>query len=148
VQTIRATRTIGAPIEEVFDLFADHASYDRFPGLRSSELVAEGEPKPNGLGALRRIAAPPVRFLEEITRFERPTRIDYLIREINLPLRHEGGTMSFERTGAGTRVEWRSTFEVGPPVIGPILGRSAGPLIRRGFDRILADADRRLTSSS
>ena len=44
MRTIHVTRSIPAPAEAVFDLLADHASYERFRGIRRPELLSEGEP--------------------------------------------------------------------------------------------------------
>ena len=56
MQTIDITETLPLTPERVFDLLADHANYHRFPGVTASELLKEGEPAPNGLGAIRRVA--------------------------------------------------------------------------------------------
>jgi uncharacterized protein YndB with AHSA1/START domain len=142
--TVQTERTIAAPIEQVFDLLTDHANYKQFPGLTGSELVKEGEPEPNGTGALRKVSAGPIRFEEEITAFERPARMDYLIRKVNMPLDHEGGTMLFESRDGATHVTWRSTFEFTTPGVGRLMGGVGAPAIRAGFARILKYADRNL----
>lgn len=146
MQTVQVEKTIAAPIEQVFDLLTDHANYKQFPGISASELAREGQPEANGLGALREISAGPIRFEEEITAFERPNRMDYVIRKVNIPLEHEGGTMRFESTDAGTHVLWRSTFRLTTPGIGGLLGGAGAPAIRLSFGRILKDADRRLAA--
>ena len=140
--TIRIEKTIPAPIERVFDVISDHAGYSRFPGIQSSELVREGETEPNGLGALRRIRSRPLTFEEEVTRFERPTRMDYLILDVNAPIRHEGGSMVLSEEGTGTRVVWTSTFEYTVPVIGGTLGAITVPYISRRFRRVLGEVER------
>ena len=144
--TVQVERTIAAPIEQVFDLLTDHANYAQFPGLTHSELAREGETDANGVGALRKISAGPIRFEEEITAFERPARMDYVIREVNVSMEHEGGTMRFESTDAGTHVTWRSTFTFTTPAVGGLLGGAGAPAIRLSFARILKYADRRLGS--
>lgn len=143
--TVRAERTIGAPIEQVFDRLTDHASYKDFPGVRASELIHEGQPDRNGLGAMRRIEFGPIRFEEEIMAFDRPRRMDYLIREVNIPMKHEGGRMEFEAVEGGTRVVWTSTFTGSVPGIGGAVGSALGPSVRMGFNRILRFVDRQLS---
>jgi uncharacterized protein YndB with AHSA1/START domain len=139
--TIRIEKTIPAPIERVFDVISDHAGYSQFPGIHSSELVKEGETEQNGAGAVRRIHSRPLRFEEEITRFERPTRMDYLILDVNAPIRHEGGSMVLSEEGTGTRVVWTSTFEYTVPFIGSALGAVTVPYISRGFRRVLDEVE-------
>src|SRR4051812_10895153 len=103
-------KSLTAPIEAVFELLTDHASYTRFRGFTKAELLREGTPDRNGVGALRLLVAGPLRFTEAITVFERPTRMDYLIRKVNLPLEHDGGSITLLQDGAGTRVHWTSVF--------------------------------------
>ena len=135
-------KTLAAPPDEVFELLSDHAGYTRFRGFNTAELMREGTGDPNGVGALRALAVWPLRFEEEITAFERPTRMDYVIRKVNIPLDHDGGTIALSPAGSGTRVLWRSTFTVPVPVVGGALGAILAVLIRRGFVRLLDDVDR------
>ena len=135
-------KTLSAPIDDVFELLTDHAGYTRFRGFRTAELAREGAPDPNGVGALRVLAVWPLRFEEEITAFERPTRMDYLIRDVNIPLEHDGGSISLAEAGSGTRVLWRSTFTIRVPIIGGALAAVLAVFIKRGFVRLLDDIDR------
>ena len=139
---IRAERTLEAPIDRVFEVLADHERYDRFRGITHARLVREGETERNGVGALRELAAGPIRFSEEITAFERPVRLDYLIREVNLPFEHDGGSIRFEAVDDGTCVLWTSTFTTRVPVVGGPLGGLTAAAFKRGFIRILEDTER------
>jgi hypothetical protein len=112
VARIEVDRTLEAPIEHVFELISDHGAYStNFRGITSSEVITAGEPAPNGLGAVRSIASGPVRFEEEITSFEPPTRMDYLIREVNAPIVHHGGSIRLEDLDGRTRVLWTSEYD-------------------------------------
>jgi Polyketide cyclase / dehydrase and lipid transport len=142
MRTVRVTRSIPAPAERVFDLLADHANYDRFRGIRRSDLLREGDPAPNGLGALRRIKVRPLTFEEEITAYERPSRLDYLIVKLNVPFKHQGGSIRLSREGGATHVDWRSSFTVPVPVIGPAVEVPWFLTLRRGFRRVLEDVER------
>ena len=135
-------KSLTAPIDEVFELLTDHASYTRFRGFKTAELLREGTPDRNGVGALRRLVAGPLSFTEEITAFERPTRMDYVIREVNIPLEHDGGSIVLLQDGAGTRVHWTSVFTMPVPVVGGATGAGLAVAIRRGFVRLLDDIDR------
>jgi uncharacterized protein YndB with AHSA1/START domain len=145
MRTVHVTRTIPAPAEAVFDLLADHANYDRFRGINGSELLREGEPPPNGLGALRRIKVTPLIFEEEITAFDRPDRLDYRIVKLNIPFEHQGGSIRLTKEGESTYVDWRSTFSVPTPVIGGPEELVFLALLNRGFRRVLEDVERKLT---
>jgi uncharacterized protein YndB with AHSA1/START domain len=142
---IRLERTLRAPIDGVFDLISDHADYKSFRGVTSSELTRPGDVEPNGAGAVRRIAIGPIAFEEEITAFERPVRMDYLIRRVNLPLVHDGGRMMLEPTVEGTRVLWVSTFGVPLRFVGEPLGGLMAASLRFGFASMLAQIERRLS---
>jgi uncharacterized protein YndB with AHSA1/START domain len=142
MRTIHVTRTIPAPAETVFDRLADHANYDRFRPIHASELVREGDPAPNGVGALRRIKVRPLVFEEEITAYERPSRLDYLIVKLNFPFDHHGGSIRLTPDGEGTHVDWRSSFTVPVPVVGRAIEIPWEITLRRGFRQVLEDVER------
>jgi uncharacterized protein YndB with AHSA1/START domain len=144
MRTVHITRTIQAPAEAVFDLLADHAHYDRFRGISGSELVREGEPPPNGVGAMRRIKVRPLSFDEEITAYERPSRLDYLIFKLNVPFEHHGGSIQVSREEGASRVDWRSSFTVPTPLVGGLQELVWQPVLTRGFRRVLEDVERML----
>jgi uncharacterized protein YndB with AHSA1/START domain len=146
MRSVHVTRTIPAPPDEVFDRLADHANYDRFRAIHGSELVREGDPAPNGLGALRRIKVRPLVFEEEITAYERPTRLDYLIVKLNVPFKHDGGSIMLTPEGHATRVDWRSSFSVPVPVVGGAQELVWQPVLARGFRRVLQDVERMLAA--
>ena len=142
MSTIRVEKTLAAPIDRVFEVISDHAGYSRFPGIKASELISEGEEERNGVGALRRIHGGPLRFVEEVTRFERPTRMDYLIREVNAPMKHQGGSMVLAEQGANTQIVWTSTFDFTVPVIGHPMGALAAAFTSRGFRKVLDEVEK------
>jgi hypothetical protein len=146
VWTVDVVRGIEAQPEAVFDLISDHAGYDRFRGIRRSKLLREGDPPPNGVKAVRRVLTGPLRFDEEITAFERPTRLDYLIVRINAPYQHRGASIRLREDRGRTIVEWTSSFTV-PAPLGGIQERVWGLLLGRGFRRVLEDVERILTGS-
>jgi len=142
MRTVRVTRSIPAPPERVFALLADHANYDRFRGIRHSELLREGRPPPNGVGALRMVRSGPIRFEEEITTYERPSQLDYLIVKINASYEHEGGRIRLREQEGGTFAEWTSVFSVPTPVLGGLQERIWAYVLGRGFRRVLEDVAR------
>jgi uncharacterized protein YndB with AHSA1/START domain len=148
MRTVTVERTIAAPVEEVFATLTDHAGYARLhPLIRSSTLLREGLRERNGTGALREINAQFIVFREEILAFERPHRMDYIIRSSRPPIHHEGGSMRFETTPSGTKVTWTSTFAIGPRALRAILESSAAPVTAAVFAALLAAVDKRLTSA-
>lgn len=147
MRTAHVQRTIPAPIDAVFEAISDHARYSRFRGIQRSELLREGSPDPNGLGALRRIHSRPLRFDEEITVFEPPARMDYVIREVNFPFAHEGGSMVLDERPGGTHVDWTSTFGFPIRGLGTPLLLAMVPVANFAFASILRDVDRLLAAS-
>ena len=145
MQSVHVTRTISAPAEAVFDLLADHANYERFRPIHASALLREGEPAPNGVGALREIKVRPLTFEEEITAYERPGRLDYLIVRLNVPFEHHGGSIRLSSEGEATHVDWRSSFTVPTPIVGGVEELVWKPVLARGFRRVLEDVERTLT---
>jgi Polyketide cyclase / dehydrase and lipid transport len=142
MRSVHVTRAIPAPPEAVFDLLADHANYDRFRPIHASELIRAGDPPPNGVGAMRRIKVRPLVFYEEITAYQRPTRLDYLIVRLNVPFDHQGGSIRLSSSGGVTDVDWRSTFSVPTPLIGGVQEQIWQPVLARGFRRVLEDIER------
>lgn len=144
MQTIIVKRTIKAPIEKVFDLLSDHANYKDFPGVRDSELVKKGKPHKNGVGAVREIDAGTAWFREEITAYERPVRMDYLITKSRPPMEHKGGSVRLEATAEGTEVTWSSTLRIRIPLIGGLVTRLVAPQLAKAFAGTLKNVDKRL----
>ncbi len=129
---------IPAPAEEIFEILGDHAAYARFDGIASATLLRPGQSEPSGVGALREIRAG-LRFVEEITRFERPGRMDYVIRECSIPIDHEGGSIELSDDPEGTRVVWRSRFRVRIPLLGGLIGRIVRPRLEAAFVGMLEE---------
>lgn len=140
MRTVRVEREISAPIESVFDVLADHAGYDRFRPVRRSELTRPGRDDQNGVGAVRTVWVGPLRFTEEITVYERPTRLDYLIVAVNVPFEHKGGTIRLDQSGReGTHATWTSTFRCPARLLGGPLTLGFGIALERGFASMLRD---------
>jgi len=138
MRTIRVERTVDAPIEAVFEVLADHANYDRFGGIRRAELIRPGAKDRNGVGALRRITIGPLSFEEEITAYEPPTRLDYLIVKLNAPYDHKGGSVRLESSdGAATHAVWTSEYEIPVPLVGGLAERAFALFFSRGFGATL-----------
>ena len=51
--SFRYVHQVAAPPETVFDVLTDHRRYPEITPLRKAALEREGEPAPNGVGAIR-----------------------------------------------------------------------------------------------
>jgi uncharacterized protein YndB with AHSA1/START domain len=96
-------RQIAAPPQTVFDVFTDHRGYAKITPMRKVELEREGDPAPNGLGAIRVLysVGPPLR--EEVVAYESPTRFSYRVMS-GAPIRDHLGTIELSPDGNGTRM--------------------------------------------
>jgi len=142
MRRIDLTKTLEAPAGGIFEVLADHERYTRFRGISRARLKREGSPDRNGLGAVRALASGPIWFDEEITAFEPPNRLDYLIRATNLPLEHHGGTITLEAVGdRTTTARWVSEFTSTGFLPGPS-GATIAFALRRGFEGMLDEAAR------
>lgn len=131
---------IASHAEPIFDRLQNHADYQRFRSIDASRLLEEGRENKNGVGALRELRAGPIVFREEITHYEPPLRLDYLIRECNAPIRHEYGSIRLTSVGPHrTLVTWESRFELDVPLLGAVFAPFAAWTGERAFRGILEE---------
>ena len=112
---------VNAPIDVVFDVLTDHRAYSEITPLRSSTLEREGDPAPNGVGAIRRLSAigPPIR--EEVTEYLRPSRFAYRMLS-GAPTRDHVGTVDLVERSGGTLVTYMvETYPTLPSVLAPAM---------------------------
>ena len=69
-----------AAVDVVWEKVSDHCGMRRWlvPGM-SVRLQREGDPAPNGKGAVRVIEGAGVRAVEEVVEFEPPNRMVYVV---------------------------------------------------------------------
>ena len=131
---------LAAPVESVFDAVSDHENFLR-DKLTRTKVITDGTPSRNGLGCRREVSiGPGVRFVEEITAWDRPRSFEYVIRESSLPVEHRGGRLTFTPAGDGSDVEWTTRFRVPVPLLGSILGFVAQRIFTRAFAGLLQAA--------
>jgi uncharacterized protein YndB with AHSA1/START domain len=128
-------RDVAAPPETIFEILADHRGYAAITRLRKSELEREGDPAPNGVGAIRVLHAlgPPMR--EEVLTYEEPTRFSYRLLS-GLPVRDHVGTVELTPENGHTRV----TYAVRMMPTVPLAGAAVVAGIRLGVKQLLAGA--------
>jgi hypothetical protein len=78
----------------------------RWTPFRRALLETEGQPAPNGVGAIRslHLFGPPIR--ERVTAFEPPRRLAYEMLS-GAPVRDYVGEVTLESQGAGALLTWR-----------------------------------------
>lgn len=131
--TLDFSRTVAAPVETVWEVVADLRGMSDYTRFRRVELEREGEPAPNGLGAIRvlHLVGPPVR--EEVIAFEPPRRFAYRMLS-GAPVKDHVGTIELESTGERTRMSY--VLETTPAV--PVGGFAVIALMNRIVEGIAA----------
>lgn len=146
VASFTYTREVAAPPETVFEVLTDHRRYPEITNLRKATLEREGEPAPNGVGAIRRltVVGPPMR--EEVLAYEPGRRFSYKLLS-GLPVRDHVGTVELTPNGSGTTVVYavRTT-----PTL-PLFGGAVIPFMKIGIGQLLGgvakESERRAAAS-
>jgi uncharacterized protein YndB with AHSA1/START domain len=135
-------RQVAAPPEIVFDVLTDHRRYTEITPLRRAELEREGEPEPNGVGAIRvlGVAGPPMR--EEVLAYERPRRFSYTLLS-GLPVRDHVGTVELEPKDGGTEVTYAVKTTPTIPLAGPVFMAGLKKAIRDLIGGVAKESERR-----
>jgi uncharacterized protein YndB with AHSA1/START domain len=135
---------VAAPADTVFDVLTDHRGYSKISSIRAVELEREGDPAPNGVGAIRVLkgVGPPLR--EEVVEYERPSRFVYRLLS-GAPVRDHVGTVELAADDGGTRIVYRVDSTPTIPLAAPVIAAVARVMIRRLFNGIVKEAERRAT---
>jgi uncharacterized protein YndB with AHSA1/START domain len=145
VASFTLTREIKAPVETVFEVLTDHRRYAALTPLRKSELEREGEPAPNGVGAIRKLTAvgPPMR--EEVIAYEAPRRFSYTVLS-GLPVRNHVGTVELAEAGGGTKMVYALRTQPTLPVVGGVVMVAIKQAIKGLIDGVATESERRASS--
>lgn len=145
--TLTVTKTIKAPVEEVFEVYTDHEALSQVPGVRTCRLTRPDNTEKNGLGAVRELDCGLIRLREEITGFDRPHRMEYRIRNSRPRAEHEHGQVDFVETPQGTKITWTTVFGIRPPGIGKVFDPAFGIGFGIAFRPVLRNVEQRVMAS-
>lgn len=136
-----------APPSTVFDVLTDHRGYARISALRASQLEREGDPAPNGVGAIRvlNLAGPPLR--EEVTLYEPPGRFAYRLLS-GLPVEHHTGEVLLAGAGNGTAITYTVESRCRLPVPDRLWGLLVRPVIQQLLKAVVKESERRTSARS
>jgi len=136
------TREVAAPAETVFEVLTDHARYAELTPLRRSELERQGDPAPNGVGAIRKLTAvgPPLR--EEVIAYEPDTRFSYTLLS-GLPVRDHVGTVELTPSAGGTKVVYAVRTTPTLPLVGGAVVAGIKIGIKQLLGGVAKEAERR-----
>jgi carbon monoxide dehydrogenase subunit G len=141
VTRVHVERTIAAPPERVFDWLAEPRNMTAAPAMIKCEWVNGAQPE---VGAHRLAISPLTWIREEITAYDPPRSYSYRIVRAYPAFDHEGGTLTVTPSGAGTHVDWQSTYRHPWWVGGPVLEAVTRRALRSSFTAILAGCARAL----
>jgi uncharacterized protein YndB with AHSA1/START domain len=139
-------RDVKASPETVFDVLTDHRGYADITPIRKSELEREGEPAPNGVGAIRvlRSVGPPLR--EETIAYEEPRRFSYKLLS-GAPLRDHVGTVELTPQDGGTKITYAVRTTPTLPLAGGVAVAVAKFGVKQLLEGIVAEAERRAAAA-
>lgn len=134
-------RQVAAPPETVFAVLTDHRRYAEITPIRRSTLEREGEPPPNGVGAVRVLSAvgPPLR--EEVLSYEPSERFSYKLIS-GAPVRDHVGTVQLTPSGEGTEMVYAVRTNPTLPLVGPAVVGVVRLAIRSLIRGIAAESER------
>lgn len=139
------TREVAAPAETVFEVLTDHRRYSELTALRKSELEREGDPSPNGVGAIRRLTAVGPALREEVIAYEAPSRFSYTLLS-GLPVRDHVGTVELTPDGGGTKMVYAVRTQPTVPVLGGAIVAAVKQGVKGLVDGVVAESERRAAS--
>jgi uncharacterized protein YndB with AHSA1/START domain len=142
VASFTFVREVKAPPETVFDVLTDHRRYAQITPIRRSELEREGEPAPNGVGAIRVLSSVGPALREETIVYEPSRRFSYKLLS-GAPLRDHVGTVALEPQGGGTKVTYAVRTQPTVPVVGGVAVAVARFGVKQLVDGIVRESERR-----
>jgi len=147
VASFTFVREVGAPPETVFDVLTDHRRYAEITPLRKSVLEREGDPAPNGVGAIRAVTSvgPPLR--EEIVSYQPPSRFSYKVIS-GAPVRDHLGTVLLEPAGAGTKITYAVRMTPTVPLAGRVVVGATKLGIKSLLRGITVESERRAAAQA
>lgn len=135
-------RRIEASPQTVFAVLTEHHLYAAITPMRKSVLEREGEPPPNGVGAIRVLTSvgPPLR--EEVIAYEPPSRFAYKLLS-GAPLRDHVGTVELSADGEGTRMVYAVRTIPTLPLVGGAVVAVVKQAIKALIRGISTESERR-----
>lgn len=135
MQEIELRGTIAASRPAVWRVLTDHCGWTRWAGVKEVVLRQQGDPPPNGLGAIRVVRKSGIAVEEEITAFDPPQRLAYRL-VAGIPIRNHEGEVCLDLSESGTRVTWRARFDPIVPLTGGLLKRALARELQNILDRL------------
>ncbi|HEX5608467.1 MAG TPA: SRPBCC family protein [Solirubrobacterales bacterium] len=139
-------RQVSASPDTVFRVLTEHHLYAEITPMRKSVLEREGEPAPNGVGAIRVLtsAGPPLR--EEVLAYEPPERFSYKLLS-GAPVRDHVGTVQLTARDGGTRMVYAVRTTPTLPLVGPLVVAVVKQAIKALIKGIATESERQTAAN-
>jgi hypothetical protein len=131
LQVIDRTATTTGDPGSVYELLADGTTWPEWSPIDSFELLAPGDGRPEGLGAIRLFTTGRHKSRERVIE-RRPGAAFAYALEAGLALRDYKAVITLApNAGGGTTINWRSTFTAKVPGTGGLYRRQLGAFIEQ-----------------
>lgn len=124
---------IDAPAERVWEILTDYEEWTFFREIGKAELLQRGKDDKAGVGAIRKLRLNGLPFVEEITAFEPPKYLEYVLRKSAIPGQRETARNELSMSGGVTELRWSAQLEMDIPVIGKLLEPALQKMTARTF---------------
>jgi hypothetical protein len=118
--SIEARARSSAPVEAVWPLIGEADRWKEWSFLDRSGRLEDGNPVPDGVGAVRRFTSHGIGSTEEVVAYEPPHHLGYAIVK-GFPVRHYRADVTCEHDGTGTAITWAATFDEMVPGTGRLM---------------------------
>ncbi len=136
-----ASASSSASVEAIWPLIGEAARWQEWSWMTRTSLLRQGDPAPDGVGALRRFALGPGGSKEEVVAWDPPHHLAYVVVQ-GLPVRHYRADVYLEEVGSGTVVTWRCSVEALIPGTGSALQFALRRMVGGFARRVCRFADR------
>jgi Polyketide cyclase / dehydrase and lipid transport len=134
------TARSSAPVEAVWPLLGEARRWKEWSFLDRSDLIREGDPAPDGVGAVRRFTRFGVGSREEVVAWDPPRHLGYVILK-GFPVRRYRADVNFSPEGTGTLIRWSASFDALIPGTGRLMSVILRSMIGRFADGAARYAD-------
>jgi hypothetical protein len=145
---VEASEISRAPRDKVWAVVADLKGWKDWGPWELSDVVQEGSPDPNGVGAVRLIRADKRSFgrkptlREQVNVFEPPQRFGYTVLK-GMPVKNYQATVTLTEAGEGTEIVFHIEFDPAFPGVGGITRSALETFGADATERLAREAERR-----
>lgn len=142
-RSYRVSAVAHAPAGSVWALVATTSRWPEWSGIPRASVERQGNPPPDGVGAIRRLGLGPMGSREEIVAWDPPHHMAYTILS-GFPVRgYRAEVQLTAGPGPGdTTVTWSGRYDARWPATGPVVDAVLRVMMRRFVTRLCRHAGR------